>query len=148
MLKDNTLFDLFWTICDARLNAPALKEMCRDLISASIELYRNVCRNLLPTASAPQYLFNVRNLFNVFKGILMSEEENITPETVVKLWMHENQRVFGDLLSEEKDRIWFLSTLKETSTYHFQKYVNVDSLELSINFVKVMQFASYYLIPL
>lgn len=58
----------------------------------------------LPTAVKFHYIFNLRDLTNVFQGLLFSNTECLTvPSDLVRLWMHETQRVYGDKLADEKD---------------------------------------------
>ena len=43
-------------------------------------------------------------IFDLFQGLLFSTPECITaPLDVIRLWVHESQRVYGDKLVDEKD---------------------------------------------
>lgn len=58
----------------------------------------------MPTAVKFHYLFNLRDLSNVFQGLLFSTNECInTPTDIVRLWAHETQRVYLDKLADGKD---------------------------------------------
>ena len=56
------------------------------------------------TAIKFHYEFNVRHLANMFQGILMAQRDVIKePWRLVKLWVHEAERTYGDLLLEQSD---------------------------------------------
>jgi dynein heavy chain len=51
------------------------------------------------TAVNFHYEFNVRHLTNVFQGLLMAKQEQINdPEKLVRMWVHECERIYGDRL--------------------------------------------------
>lgn len=51
------------------------------------------------TAQNFHYEFNVRHLTNVFQGLLNAKPEAIKePDQLVKLWVHEAERIYGDRL--------------------------------------------------
>jgi len=63
-----------------------------------------VSQVFLPTAVKFHYIFNLRDLTNVFQGLLFSSGECLAaPSDLVRLWMHETQRVYGDKMADEKD---------------------------------------------
>lgn len=68
-------------------------------------VYHRVKTDLLPTPSKSHYTFNLREIWKVFQGIC-SGHPTYTGEVVqmVRLWYHENLRVFHDRLINEKDR--------------------------------------------
>lgn len=75
-----------------------------NLVSASIELYNIVEKTLLPTPDRSHYTFNLRDMAHVFEGICSSDPKVIVEYiTVVRLWCHENLRVFGDRLINNDD---------------------------------------------
>lgn len=63
----------------------------------------------LPTAVKFHYIFNLRELSNCFQGLLFSGNECLQSSVdLIRLWMHETQRVYGDKLTDEKDIESFL----------------------------------------
>jgi dynein heavy chain len=43
------------------------------------------------------YISNIRDVAKVVQGILMSSRKTVyTPESMIRLWVHEAQRVFAD----------------------------------------------------
>jgi dynein heavy chain len=50
-------------------------------------------------------LFNLRDVSRVFQGLTLVKQATLSsPEILVKLWVHEFQRVFEDRLINEKDK--------------------------------------------
>ena len=58
----------------------------------------------MPTALKFHYIFNLRDLSNVFQGLLFASNECIhSPIDIVRLWCHETHRVYLDKLADIKD---------------------------------------------
>lgn len=67
-------------------------------------------KTFLPLPSRSHYLFNFRDLIKVVQGILSvpSSKYDATGDArkkVLKLFVHENLRVYADRLVDEKDRV-------------------------------------------
>ncbi|XP_078510049.1 dynein axonemal heavy chain 17 isoform X2 [Lissotriton helveticus] len=79
-----------------------------QLVSAALALHQKITTTFLPTAIKFHYVFNLRDLANIFQGLLFSTAECIkTPIDIIRLWLHEAGRVYGDKLIDEKDRELF-----------------------------------------
>ncbi|XP_021937393.1 dynein beta chain, ciliary isoform X2 [Zootermopsis nevadensis] len=75
-----------------------------NVVSASLALHHKVSQVFLPTAIKFHYIFNLRDFSSVFQGLLFSTSDCLPQHTdLVRLWMHESQRVYGDKLVDEKD---------------------------------------------
>lgn len=60
---------------------------------------------MLPTPAKCHYMFNLRDISRVISGILMIEPSKVLGvDTMIRLWVHENLRVFHDRLSSASDR--------------------------------------------
>jgi dynein heavy chain len=69
---------------------------------------------MLPTPAKFHYVFNMRELSRIFKGILTCKKDTINeamksikikPELfIVGLWRHEAERVLADKLVNQKDK--------------------------------------------
>lgn len=103
----------------------AVTSLTNNVVSASLALHNKIVQVFLPTAIKFHYIFNLRDLSNVFQvrllintynfnflifeyhskqGLLFSSSECLnTPTDVIRLWQHETRRVYGDKLVEEKD---------------------------------------------
>jgi dynein heavy chain len=86
------------------------------LTSATIGLWNRVKSTMLPTPTKFHYVFNMRELSRIFKGILLVRKDIINssstigiasckPEVfLVGLWRHECERVFADKMINNKDK--------------------------------------------
>jgi len=84
-------------------------ELCPNIVQATIQLHHRCAQMFLPTAVKFHYIFNLRELSNCFQGLLFSGNECLQlPTDLIRLWMHETQRVYGDKLTDEKDIESFL----------------------------------------
>ncbi|XP_077481740.1 dynein axonemal heavy chain 9 isoform X2 [Stigmatopora argus] len=82
----------------------AIRNSCPTLVQLSLDLHMRVASNFLPTAVKFHYIFNLRDLSNIFQGILFSTAECLkSPLDLLKIYLHESNRVYRDKLVEEKD---------------------------------------------
>lgn len=98
-----------------------------------IEIYGGVRAGLLPTPAKTHYTYNLRDLSKLVSGLLMvdanslvylPQEKKTDPlvargvkearQEVVKLFLHENLRVFSDRLIDSTDEEWFENMLLKT----------------------------------
>jgi dynein heavy chain len=88
---------------------PELAELAGGLALASVQAYEIVTEKLLPTPKKSHYTFNLRDLSKVFQGILMTKRNELSEgePQLVRLWFHEQFRVFRDRLVNHTDRKWF-----------------------------------------
>uniref|UniRef100_A0A674EYS7 Dynein axonemal heavy chain 17 n=1 Tax=Salmo trutta TaxID=8032 RepID=A0A674EYS7_SALTR len=87
---------------------PAVKKFCSTLVTSAIMFHQRISTSFLPTAVKFHYVFNLRDLSNIFQGLLFSMPECVrAPAELVRLWLHECDRVYGDKLVEEKDMVLF-----------------------------------------
>uniref|UniRef100_A0A4X2K3Y2 AAA+ ATPase domain-containing protein n=1 Tax=Vombatus ursinus TaxID=29139 RepID=A0A4X2K3Y2_VOMUR len=99
------------------------------LVQAAIGLHQTMILNFLPTAMKFHYTFNLRDLSNVFQGILFATPECLkAPLDLIRLWLHESSRVYGDKLIDKKDCDLFQKKLLETA----HRYFEVSGTEESI----------------
>ncbi|XP_055973719.1 dynein axonemal heavy chain 9 [Sorex fumeus] len=86
-------------------NFPAsLHKSIPQMISLALTFHQKITTTFLPTAIKFHYIFNLRDFANIFQGILFSSVECVkTTEELVKLYLHESNRVYRDKMVEEKD---------------------------------------------
>ncbi|KAI1896623.1 hypothetical protein AGOR_G00096680 [Albula goreensis] len=81
-----------------------LQKSCPQLIQLALGLHQRVSSSFLPTAIKFHYIFNLRDLSNIFQGILFSTSDCLkSPQDLVKIYLHESNRVYRDKMVEEKD---------------------------------------------
>jgi dynein heavy chain len=87
--------------------------MLQTLIASVLNFYQQVKVTMLPTPAKSHYTFNLRDIWRVFQGICSASHKS-TPDvtTMVRLWYHENMRVFHDRLTTEDDRAQLRQMLK------------------------------------
>ncbi|XP_012509385.1 PREDICTED: dynein heavy chain 9, axonemal [Propithecus coquereli] len=86
-------------------NFPAsLQKSIPSLISLALAFHQKITTTFLPTAIKFHYIFNLRDFANIFQGILFCSVECVkSTQDLVKLYLHESNRVYRDKMVEEKD---------------------------------------------
>ncbi|NXL38693.1 DYH17 protein, partial [Glaucidium brasilianum] len=98
----------------------AIQKLQPQLVAAALALHQKVASTFLPTAIKFHYLFNLRDLSNIFQGMLFSTPECLkSPVDLVRLWLHEAERVYGDKLIDEWDQKGFGKILVDTCKKFF-----------------------------
>ncbi|NWI70492.1 DYH17 protein, partial [Todus mexicanus] len=101
---------------------PAVQKLQPQLVAAALALHQKVSSTFLPTAIKFHYIFNLRDLSNIFQGLLFSTPECLkTPVDLVRLWLHEAERVYGDKLVDEEDQKGFEKVLTDTCKKFFSE---------------------------
>ncbi|XP_032944295.1 dynein axonemal heavy chain 11 isoform X2 [Rhinolophus ferrumequinum] len=104
---------------------PSILRSGPTLIQATIAFHQMMTHMFLPTAIKFHYLFNLRDLSNIFQGILFASPECLKgPNDLIRLWLHESCRVYGDKLIDTKDCDLFQKKILETASKYFE---DVDS---------------------
>jgi dynein heavy chain len=107
----------FFGAFDGRIAA-----LSRNVVDATLDIYNTICSELLPTPVKPHYTFNLRDLAKVFQGCLMTSPKTIQePDQMIRLWVHENKRVFEDRMVNKEDHDWFKKLVSEKLDLHFKK---------------------------
>ena len=108
--SQEALFTIYNSVLTDHLDSPTnkfpflLRKLCINVVNATLGLHLKCSQVFMPTAVKFHYLFNLRDLSNVFQGLLFSTNECInTPTDIVRLWAHETQRVYLDKLADGKD---------------------------------------------
>ncbi|CAD8156782.1 unnamed protein product [Paramecium pentaurelia] len=114
-LSNNYISEIFTSLITfflKRFNEP-IKNCIPTLVSSVLTFYQQVRSSMLPTPAKSHYTFNLRDIWRVFQGISSAAPKS-TPDVValVKIWYHENLRVFHDRLTTEEDRQELRNMLK------------------------------------
>jgi len=79
-------------------------KLSERLTEAAIALNSKITATFLPTAIKFHYIFNLRDLSNIFQGILFSTPDSLkSPLDLIRLWNHECNRVYKDKLVDNQD---------------------------------------------
>ncbi|XP_063306953.1 dynein axonemal heavy chain 11 [Pelobates fuscus] len=101
--------------------SPSILRTGTAVIQAAMWLNQKMVQNFLPTAIKFHYIFNLRDITNIFQGILFATPDCLKqPNDLVSLWLHESSRVYGDKLVEDKDSDLFKRILHDTARRFFE----------------------------
>uniref|UniRef100_H2YYC1 Uncharacterized protein n=1 Tax=Ciona savignyi TaxID=51511 RepID=H2YYC1_CIOSA len=106
----------------------AVQKQCGQLVDAALFLHTRITQVFLPTAIKFHYVFNLRDLSNIFQGMLFVTPDSVKTMTdVVKLWLHEASRVYRDKLVDDKDMHTYDELSMDISKKYFEwvKQVNL-----------------------
>uniref|UniRef100_A0A8C8YTJ5 Dynein axonemal heavy chain 17 n=1 Tax=Prolemur simus TaxID=1328070 RepID=A0A8C8YTJ5_PROSS len=115
-----------------------VQRMSSQLVAAALALHQKVAAMFLPTAVKFHYVFNLRDLSNIFQGLLFSTAEILKfPLDLARLWLHEAERVYGDKMVDEKDQ----DTLRRVTMASVKKFF--DDLGEELLFAKPNIFSHF-----
>eukprot|EP00762_Andalucia_godoyi_P000343 ANDGO_03199.mRNA.1 Dynein beta chain len=134
---------IYFQILDAHLQNGFSDEVCKlseKVVDCCIDLHTKVARNFLPTAIKFHYQFNLRELSNIFQGILRSRSSHYAePQMFMRLVVHECTRVYNDRLVEASDTSRFQELLRESSKKFFDDQNQDELLKEPIVFTSFIQ---------
>ncbi|XP_015433748.1 PREDICTED: dynein beta chain, ciliary-like [Dufourea novaeangliae] len=108
------IFDQHLTNPFNKFNVSLLKNI-ELLLAAALFCHSKISSTFLPTAVKFHYVFNLRDLSNIFQGILFANGEAVpTPNHLIRLYVHEAMRVYSDKLVNVEDKNTFQQLLKES----------------------------------
>ena len=94
--------------------SPDAKSVVDTLVDSTLKLYKLIKAKLLPIPKSSHYLFNLRDMSKVLQGVCGASVKHCTKKIdMVKIWMHEMIRSFGDRLICDEDRNWLKDILHE-----------------------------------
>ena len=130
-MSDESMTSIFGNILTAHMDVnfpPTMKALINPICEASLQIFHRCLKELLPTPSKSHYTFNLRDLARIFQGCMMADPKKIGEEQpiFIRLWAHECQRIFRDRLTDQPDRDWFDTQLKDLVKETFKK--NWDAL--------------------
>ncbi|KAM8734967.1 dynein axonemal heavy chain 11 [Acanthopagrus schlegelii] len=98
-----------------QLFSPLVQRSTAAVVQAAVTLHHKMIHSFLPTAIKFHYTFNLRDLSNVFQGILFAGSESVKDSTdLALLWLHESCRVYSDRLVDVMDLQLFRKLQMET----------------------------------
>lgn len=119
---------IYQTILIQHLQTPHLSvpssvvKICDQLVTASLTFHQKMAVTYLPTAIKFHYVFNLRDLSNIYQGILFTTGACLpTPNDLIRLWLHEATRVYCDKLVEKKDIDLFSKMINDVIKKGFEE---------------------------
>ena len=112
-----------------------IKALTGPIAVATLQIYKIVSNDFLATPEKFHYLFNLRDVAKVIQGVLMASPHTVdTSERMLRLWVHECQRVFMDRFVRTKtnDEKKFMDVMTSQMNAVFQKdlvSILADSLD-------------------
>ncbi|CAG6015638.1 unnamed protein product [Menidia menidia] len=98
-----------------QLFSPLVQRSIPAVVKAALKLNHKIVHNFLPTTIKFHYTFNLRDISNVFQGIILCPPENLKGNIdMALLWLHESCRVYSDRLVDVKDLELFQKLQMET----------------------------------
>ena len=94
--------------------ADEIQDCVKNVVQATIEIYNTVRMELLPTPAKTHYSFNLRDCAKVVQGVMACSPKKVASVTdFVRVWWHEECRVFSDRFVTQSDRDYFTGLLRE-----------------------------------
>ena len=82
-----------------------IRLLADTITTCTLELYKNVVRDLPPTPSKFHYIFNLRDLSRITHGLCLTTPDRFeSVQKFVRVWRNECLRVFFDRLINAKDK--------------------------------------------
>jgi dynein heavy chain len=124
--SESSMSRIFTTLLDWFLKnisgTPA--NMGSQIVKGTLEVFKTVSIELLPTPSKSHYTFNLRDIAKVIQG-MFSLQLDASAEGIQRMWIHELQRIFQDRLINDEDRAWFDKLMDKVSFDLFKKNLDV-----------------------
>jgi len=86
----------------------------QKVVAATLDIYKESMKKLLPTPTKSHYLFNLRDFSKVILGVCFADKENVVGvDGLARLWAHEVWRVFSDRLTNDTDRTVIFNAIRD-----------------------------------
>ena len=104
---------------------PSIKDMITKTTDATLEIFTQCTTTLLPVPSKLHYVFTLRNIVRVIKGITLNSPDIVnSDQQFIKVWYHEMMREFYDRFNQPSDHQWFQSLIDEQLEKTFKISIN------------------------
>jgi dynein heavy chain len=99
-----------------------IKDAIPEIVTMTLRVYDHVLNGpLKPTPNKSHYTFNLRDISRIAQGICIADNKKANlPVHIIRQWVHECTRVFGDRLIDNKDRGWLQKLLSDEACSTFK----------------------------
>ena len=105
--EDSQLKRIFRSLLKTRFNefdeSSGVKGLESNITQATLDVYKAVELEFKPTPTKCHYTFNLRDMSKVTEGVMRCDTRHFDKEGVMRLWVHECNRVFADRLMDEAE---------------------------------------------
>jgi dynein heavy chain len=109
--------------------SPEIQKGVAAYVNGTVEIQNIVANTFYPTAVKFHYIFNLRDVGNIFEGLLRSEAAYYPNNLLMaRLWYHECERVFADRMISRDDLDKFDEILANVAKKNFGDSVPFDKL--------------------
>eukprot|EP01084_Bolivina_argentea_P009096 17033_1 len=113
---------------------------CKSITNATIDLLETMSKSpkFKPSSTKFHYSFTMRDVSNVFQGLVISKPGTLTHIEFIRLWVHEVTRVFGDRLIDQNDVDAFNEVVAGLCKKHFPDHpitIDADNILLFGSFI-------------
>ncbi|CAK0838245.1 unnamed protein product [Prorocentrum cordatum] len=127
MPTSSVISGIYATILEKHLAGfnPGVQRLCEPIVQATIDVLigpAGILNNpsFLPSASKFHYQFNLKDVANIFQGLLNTSAGIYKgPVQFLRVWLHECYRVFGDRLINAADAAELQQILDKVATKAF-----------------------------
>jgi dynein heavy chain len=100
-----------------------------NIVNSVLSLHQKMNTLFLPTAYKFHYVFNLRDLSNIFQGMLFAGPEAVkTLNDLIRLFSHECERVYCDKLVDQEDIDLFFKLQKGIIRKTFEDLIKEDEV--------------------
>eukprot|EP00746_Dinoflagellata_sp_MGD_P094656 gnl/MRDRNA2_/MRDRNA2_37720_c0_seq1.p1 gnl/MRDRNA2_/MRDRNA2_37720_c0~~gnl/MRDRNA2_/MRDRNA2_37720_c0_seq1.p1 ORF type:complete len:2173 (+),score=502.56 gnl/MRDRNA2_/MRDRNA2_37720_c0_seq1:470-6520(+) len=100
-----------------------IQKMMEPIVNATIDTLTSILNTpcFLPSASKFHYQFNLKDISNIFQGLLNTTGAMFRDGTCkyLRVWLHECLRVFSDRLIQHSDEAELQAILEKSASKHF-----------------------------
>ncbi|KAL4427402.1 hypothetical protein ABPG74_009674 [Tetrahymena malaccensis] len=130
-LDQNTIQEIFKNLVTFFLKrfSEDIKQNISNVVKTALDVYNQIKLDLLPTPSKSHYTFNLRDIWKVFQGVCSITPKYCTDlKSLLRLFYHENMRVFHDRCTTESDRKYLHKLLiQQFQGYHIKEEDVIDN---------------------
>jgi dynein heavy chain, axonemal len=113
-----SIYEVFGQMLQGRfhLESSQFSQAVKSLPNATVRLWNAMREKMLPSPLKFHYTFNLRDISRIFHGILRTPKQSLpNTRSLLFLWRHESERIFGDKLINAVDKSIFMAELNKTS---------------------------------